>query len=238
MKGKLIGVGVGPGDPELLTLKAYRLIQSASVISFIENPQGESQSRSIAQQAINPDSRQIPVVISMSRDRVSANSAYDQASSRIAGQLDQGRDVVFLCEGDPLFYGSFAYLLERLQGDYACQSVPGISSVFAASSALCQPLATLKDSFAVLSGRNPDEQIAQALSRHDSLVIIKAGQAKARILRLLKQTGRLPDASYLEYIGRHNQRIVRDVSRLKHEAGSYFSLFVIAPGGSAEAQDD
>jgi precorrin-2/cobalt-factor-2 C20-methyltransferase len=232
VKGKLIGVGVGPGDPELLTLKAYRLIQSAPAVSFIENPQGDSQSKSIAQQAINPQSLQIPVVISMSRDRLSANSAYEQAAITISRQLDQGRDVVFLCEGDPLFYGSFAYLLELLQGDYDCQSVPGISSVFAASSLLCQPLATLKDSFAVLNGRNSDEQILQALAQHDALVIMKAGQARPRILKLLKQAGRIADARYLEYIGRDQQKIVTDVTKLENREGSYFSLFVITAVGA------
>ena len=227
MKGKLIGVGVGPGDPELLTLKAHRLIQSAPVISFIQNPQGESQARTIAQAAINRESQQIPIEINMNRDRVSANSAYDRAAMSIAEQLDQGHNVVFLCEGDPLFYGSFAYLLERLQGDYVCESVPGISSVFAAASVLCQPLTTLKDSFAVLNGRNSDEQILKALTQHDSVVIMKAGQARARILALLKQSGRMADASYLEYIGRDNQRIVTDVSTLEDREGAYFSLFVV-----------
>jgi len=227
VKGKLIGVGVGPGDPELLTLKAHRLIQSAPVISFIQNPQGESQARTIAQAAINRESQQIPIEINMNRDRVSANSAYDRAAMSIAEQLDQGHNVVFLCEGDPLFYGSFAYLLERLQGDYVCESVPGISSVFAAASVLCQPLTTLKDSFAVLNGRNSDEQILKALTQHDSVVIMKAGQARARILALLKQSGRMADASYLEYIGRDNQRIVTDVSTLEDREGAYFSLFVV-----------
>jgi precorrin-2/cobalt-factor-2 C20-methyltransferase len=227
VKGKLIGVGVGPGDPELLTLKAHRLIQSAPVISFIENPQGESQAKMIAQQSIQSTSLLVPISISMNRDRISANSAYDQAAMSIAEQLDQGHNVVFLCEGDPLFYGSFAYLLERLQGDYVCESVPGISSVFAAASVLCQPLTTLKDSFAVLNGRHPDEQLLQALMTYDALVIMKAGQARARILALLKQSGRMADASYLEYIGRDNQRIVTDVSTLEDREGAYFSLFVV-----------
>ncbi len=226
-KGKLIGVGVGPGDPELLTLKAHRLLGSAPVISFIQNPQGESQAKTIAGASLNAKSLKIPVVINMNRDRLSANKAYDQAAIRIAEQLEQGRDVVFLCEGDPLFYGSFAYLLERLQGKYRCESVPGISSVFASASELCQPLTRLKDSFAVLNGRNSDDALLQALNAHDSLVIMKAGQARPRILALLQQSGRIADAVYLEYIGRDNQRIVADVATLENKEGAYFSLFVV-----------
>ena len=229
-KGCFYGVGVGPGDPELITLKALRLIQKAAVVSYLANDSGQSQARAIACEAFDDvQTEQIEIAINMpmSTDRRLANKAYDEGAEQIRQQLKSGHDVIFLCEGDPLFFGSFAFLLERLQAEFECQVVPGISSVHAASAALKAPLTMLKESFVVVSGRHSDEQIRAALQQHDSVVIMKAGQARPRILALLAETGRQNDARYLEYIGRENQRVEASISSLANEAGPYFSLFVI-----------
>lgn len=228
--GRFFGIGVGPGDPELLTLKAVRLIQSAEVVCYLVNDKGESQARTIAALAFNgcrASQIEVPIVMPFATDRTLANGVYDEAAAAIRDHLDAARDVAFICEGDPLFFGSFAYLLERLEGDYACQVVPGISSVHAAASALQRPLTMLRESFAVISGRHSDRQIRQALTDHDSVVIMKAGQARPRILALLAETGRSTDAHYLEYIGRDNQRILHSVEALEAAPGPYFSLFVV-----------
>ncbi len=230
MTGQFIGVGVGPGDPELITLKAYTLIQQADVISYIANAQGESQAKVIAAQALNkaaPKQEEIPVVMPMCDDRNIANGIYNKAAGAIAEAIQVGKTVVFLCEGDPLFFGSFAYLLERLQDQHPCQVVPGISSVHAASSALQLPLTMLKESFAVMSGRHSDQQLLDTLNNHDSVVIMKAGRSRQRILNALKASNRLAEANYLEYIGREGEYIARNVQQLQGEAGPYFSLFVV-----------
>ncbi len=228
--GRFFGVGVGPGDPELLTLKAARLILNAEVVCYLANEKGESQARMIAVEAFknsNPAQVEMPIVVPILLDRTLANRAYDEGAEAIRAELDQGRDVVFICEGDPMFFGSFAYLLERLQDRYCCQVVPGISSVHAAASALQLPLTMLRESFAVISGRHTDQQIRQALLDHDSVVIMKAGQARPRILALLTETDRLDEANYLEYIGRDNERILHNVAELADEPGPYFSIFVV-----------
>jgi len=230
MSAQFIGVGVGPGDPELITLKAYRLIQQADVISYIANDKGESQAKKIAVEALNDvikAQHEIPVIMPMCEDRQIANGIYDEAAVAIQGQINAGKLVVFLCEGDPLFFGSFAYLLERLAHANSCQVVPGISSVHAASSALQIPLTMLKESFAVISGRHTDEQLQSALLNHDSVVIMKAGRSRERILNALAVSNRTHEARYLEYIGRDGQRIETDVAKLVGEAGPYFSLFVV-----------
>ncbi|MDB4837265.1 precorrin-2 C(20)-methyltransferase [Marinomonas sp.] len=229
-KGRFIGVGVGPGDPELITLKALRLIKGANVISYLSNAEGGSQAKHIAREAffdVVEEQMEIAIVMPMSTDRTLANAAYDEGASAIAESLEQGNDVVFLCEGDPLFFGSFAYLLERLKAKFDCQVVPGVSSINAASSVLNHPLTVLKESFAVVSGRHSVEQIDTALKQHDSVVIMKAGRARPMILDVLRKTSRMQDAKYLEYIGRENERIVDDVSTLEGKAGPYFSLFVV-----------
>lgn len=229
-KGTFYGVGVGPGDPELLTLKAHRLIQQADVISYIGIRGGRSQARSIAKISIDSAPQppeEIAVPMPMSKDRSLANQAYDTAAEQIRGALDEGKSVAFLCEGDPLFFGSFAYLLDRLAGDYQCEVVPGISSVHSASAALLTPLTILKESFAVISGRHSDEHIRDTLINHDTVVIMKAGSSRPRLLKILEETNRSADAKYLEYISREQEKIVTDVTQLDETEGPYFSVFVV-----------
>ncbi len=233
MTAQFIGVGVGPGDPELITLKAARLIQQADVISYLANDHGHSQAYDIAREVlvgVKAGQENIPVLMPMSEDRSLANGAYDKAATAIKCAIDAGKNVVFLCEGDPLFFGSFAYLLERLQDSVTTEVVPGISSVHAASSALQLPLTMLKESFAVVSGRHDSDYLVDALRRHDSVVIMKAGRSRVKILNALAEAKRSNDAHYLEYIGRDPQKIVTDVASLEGEAGPYFSLFVVIKG--------
>ena len=228
--GKLVGVGVGPGDPELMTLKAYRYIQQAEVISYLINNNEVSQAKNIAQTALDDGCDrciEIPIVMPMNNERTAANVAYDEACESIKVQLEQGKDVVFLCEGDPLFFGSFAYLLERLQMNFQCEVVPGISSIHAASAALQQPLTQLTDSLAVVSGRHSKTYLCDVLKQHDSVVILKAGKARTKILSALRDSKRFNDACYLEYIGREQEVIEKDIATLAEEVGPYFSLFVV-----------
>ena len=228
-EARLIGVGVGPGDPELITLKAARYIQHADVISYIANENGDSQAKHIARDVLAHSAvfEELPVLMPMSEDRSVANKVYDNAADEIAKNIGDGKTVVFLCEGDPLFFGSFAYLLERLQPSVRCEVVAGISSVNAAAAALQLPLTLLKESFAVVSGRHSVEKIEAALRANESVVIMKAGRSRQRILDALDATGRSHEAKYLEYIGRESQHIETNVSALAGEAGPYFSLFVV-----------
>ncbi len=229
-KGTFYGVGVGPGDPELLTLKAHRLIHEADVISYIGIRGGRSQARAIAETSIDSAPQapeEIAVPMPMSKDRSLANEAYDTAAEQIRAALNAGKNVVFLCEGDPLFFGSFTYLLDRLENDYLCQVVPGISSVHSASAALLTPLTILKESFAVISGRHSDEHIRDTLINHDTVVIMKAGSSRPRLLKIIEETNRTADAKYLEYISRDQEKIVKDISELDASEGPYFSVFVV-----------
>ncbi len=230
MNAQFIGLGVGPGDPELITLKAHRLMQNADVVSYLANEQGSSQARDIAQHSLEGSKSgqiEIPVPMPMKNDRTGANQAYDLAADKIRSVIAEGKSVVFLCEGDPLFFGSFSYLLDRLQDEVTCAVVPGISSVHAASSALKLPLSMLKESVAIINGRHSEEKIRQTLQQHDSVIIMKAGPYRPKILAALADTGRSEEANYLEYIGRDDQVIIDDVSELGDDKGPYFSLFVV-----------
>jgi precorrin-2/cobalt-factor-2 C20-methyltransferase len=230
MNEQFIGLGVGPGDPELITLKAHRLMQNADVVSYLANAQGSSQARDIAQYSLvgsKATQIEIPVPMPMKNERSGANQAYDLAAEKIRAAVAEGKNVVFLCEGDPLFFGSFSYLLDRLQDEMTCAVVPGISSVHAASSAIKLPLSMLKESVAIINGRHSDNKIRQTLQQHDSVIIMKAGPYRPKILAALAATGRTKEANYLEYIGRDEQVIINDVSELGDDKGPYFSLFVV-----------
>ncbi len=126
MTGTLYGVGVGPGDPELLTLKAVRILQSVPVVAYPATPQGSAQARDIAAEWLI-DKREIQITMPCMLDRGPVNKGYDEAAVVIAEELSAGRDVAILCEGDPLFYGSFSYLLQRLGDRFPCVVIPGIN---------------------------------------------------------------------------------------------------------------
>jgi precorrin-2/cobalt-factor-2 C20-methyltransferase len=227
--GCFYGVGVGPGDPMLLTVKAHQLISQLDVVAFLVNDKGESQAKQIAVNALSEakvDQIFLPIPMPMSKDRKLANAAYDSAAIKISEFLSSDLSVGFLCEGDPLFYGSFIYLLDRLGGDFSCEVIPGISSVHAASSQLKTPLVQQSESLAVLSGRVTDEQTLQALMQFDSVVLLKAGERRSDLMRLIRKAGREGDAQYIEYISRANEKIL-SFSELPDESGPYFSLFFV-----------
>lgn len=227
--GTLYGIGIGTGDPELLTFKAARLIKQSPVISYIQNPEGHSLGRDIAAEHIHREHIQLPIVYRMSRDREKINAAYDSAAQAIKEHLNQGRDVAMLCEGDPLFYGSFNYLLERLKDQFICKVVPGISSVQAVAAATQAPLIMQNQTLAVVSARNSDSSILQALSTHDSVAILKAGPHRPRLMALLKQSGRWQQASYVTRATQDNEVVYHNLNDLPCETGDYFGLMLVRP---------
>ncbi|WP_426416906.1 precorrin-2 C(20)-methyltransferase [Aestuariirhabdus sp. LZHN29] len=231
-KGVFIGVGVGPGAPDLLTLRAVRAIASAELLIYIQNPQGFSLSRHIAREALalperNPQQRELPIVLNMSKDRQLINQQYDRAAQQIKDHLGEGYNAVFLCEGDPLFFGSFIYLQSRLQLTHRCEVIPGITSVNAASAASGTPLALIDENLAVLSSRSTDREIEDALASFHSVALLKAGPQLPRLINLLERTGRTDDGIYLERIGHEDQRIEKNLRHMADTTGPYFSLLLI-----------
>lgn len=231
MSGIFWGIGVGPGDPELLTLKAARIIQSADVLAYLVGESGSSQAKQIASLAIAgriSSHDDIAIEMLMSTDREAANHTYDMGADKIASALKNGLNVAFLCEGDPLFFGSFTYLMERLSDTSPIEVIPGISSIHAAAAVLQHPLTVLTESFCVVSGRHTEKQLVDALSTHDSVVIMKAGRARSKIIKSLALSARTHEAQYVEYVGRENQYIEKDITQLTTDQGPYFSLFIVS----------
>ncbi|MFD0917744.1 precorrin-2 C(20)-methyltransferase [Pseudahrensia aquimaris] len=229
MKGTLYGIGVGPGDPELLTMKAHRILTGAKVVAYPAPDSGESFAHSIVAQFLNADQIEIPIIVPMRVERFPAKSVYDQAASEIASHLDSGADVVVLCEGDPFFYGSFMYLFERLAGDYPCEVVPGISSLMASSAVLGRPLAARNDVLTIVPAPSDDETIETALTQADALAFIKVGRHLERVAGLINRAGLTGQAAYLERVTLDNQKIM-PLSAVDEGAAPYFSIILVYKG--------
>ena len=162
--GRLLGIGVGPGDPELMTVKAIRLLRAAPVVCSVSAAGRPSIARRIAAGHLRATQREINLALPMKPLPELAQAAYDEGASRIGAELEQGRDVAVLCEGDPLLYGSFIHLLARLAGRYATEIVPGVVAFTAAAAAARQPLAAGSESFVVVPATLPAEQLQARLS--------------------------------------------------------------------------
>ncbi|MEM6464685.1 MAG: precorrin-2 C(20)-methyltransferase [Pseudomonadota bacterium] len=228
MSGTLYGLGVGPGDPELITLKAHRLLKSCSVVAYPAPDTGPSFARRIAAAYFDEGKTEYPIVVPMRVERFPAKSVYDRAAKDIAAILETGDDVAVLCEGDPFFYGSFMYLYERLAGQYRCEIVPGVSSMMAGAAALKRPLAARNDVLTIVPGPLPDDVMARKLDDADAAVIIKVGRHFSRIKKLIERLGLAATAGYLERISLAEERILP----LEMVAGPapYFSMIMIYKG--------
>lgn len=187
MSATLYGVGVGPGDPELMTVKAWRLISGAEVIAYLCANGSESMALEIARPFLPDKFETIAIDMPMRVEREPAMAAYDEGAARIASALNGGKDVVFLCEGDPFFYGSFMYLYERLHKSHKVVVVPGITSITAVAAALGQPLVERDEVLKVLPAIMPAEQLNAELKTAQSAAIIKVGRHFAKVKTVLAE---------------------------------------------------
>lgn len=224
MSGTLWGIGIGPGDPELLTAKAIRLLAELPVLAWPAPLTGTGMARSIAAAHIPAGTSEIAIRLSFRPERDDTDAAYDQAAAAIAAHLQAGRDVGVLCEGDPLFFGSFIYVLKRLQGRFAVQVVPGISSPMAAAAMAVRPLSLLEDAVAIIPATRSDAQIRAMLEPADSAVIMKVGRHLGRVKALLADMGLLAQALAVERATLPEQRIL---ALAEAEDLSYFSLILV-----------
>jgi len=228
MKGTLYGVGLGPGDPELMTLKADRLIRAAKVIAFPTLAGADSFARSIAADVIPQDAREIVMDVPMTVERQPAQDAYDLGASQIKAALDAGQDVVCLCEGDPFFYGSFMYLFARLSGDYDCQIVPGVTSMTASAAVTGMPLAARNEVLTIIPGPLPEDELEARMKDADSLCIMKVGRHLPKLRDVITRLGLLDRAIYIERATLAAQTIV-PLSQAPEKA-PYFSMILITKG--------
>jgi precorrin-2 C20-methyltransferase/precorrin-3B C17-methyltransferase len=239
LAGRLYGVGLGPGDPELITRKAARLIEQADVVAFHQAAGKNSNARRIAADLIPAgaieEALEYPVTTGTTDHPGGYAGAladfYDECAARLAVHLDAGRTVVVLAEGDPMFYGSYMYVHEMLRDRYAAEVVPGIPAFAAATAALAEPLVRQSDVLTVLPATLPEPELARRLADTDGAIIMKLGRTFPKVVSALRQAGKLDDAMYVERASMEQQRWL-PVATVDPATVPYFSLIVV-PGRSS-----
>jgi precorrin-2/cobalt-factor-2 C20-methyltransferase len=235
-RGRLYGLGVGPGDPELLTLKAVRLLREVPVIAYPAPEHGDSFARSIVSAWIGCPRREIAIRFPM-RPEPPPVAIYDAAAGALAAELDRGRDVALLCQGDPLFYGSFINVFTRLAGRYRTEIVPGVSSLTACAAAAVIPLVSRDGTLAVIPATLGENQIAKRVVDADAAAIVKLGRHIAKVRRVLHRLDLLDGAVYVERATLPTQRIAPLASIAPGEA-PYFSTALVRRSSATVAAGD
>jgi precorrin-2/cobalt-factor-2 C20-methyltransferase len=230
--GRFTGVGVGPGDPELMTLKAARIIGEADVVAYPVNGEGDSLARDIAALAIPDTMTELPIYIPMCTERAPASHAYDGAAQTIAEYLRAGSNVCFLCEGDPFFYGSFMYLFARIAADHPTSVVPGVTSLTACAAALGRPIAARNECLKVLPAPMPEDRLMVELAGADAVAVIKVGRHFDKVRRALRAEGLSSSAAIIESATRASQRIT-PLEDIPDGERPYFSTILAYRGGEA-----
>jgi precorrin-2 C20-methyltransferase/precorrin-3B C17-methyltransferase len=232
--GRLWGVGLGPGDPELVTVKAARLLGAADVIAYHSARHGRSIARSVAAPYLREGQIEEALIYPLTTETTDHPGGYQGAiddfyaacALRLAAHLDAGRDVVVLCEGDPLFYGSYMHMHKRLAHRYTTEVVPGVTSVSGAAAVLGRPLVERDETLTVLPGTLPAEVLAERLAAADSAAVLKLGRTFGKVRDALEKAGRLEEAWYVERATTGGQRLA-PLAEVDPQSVPYFSLALI-----------
>jgi precorrin-2/cobalt-factor-2 C20-methyltransferase len=236
LKGKLYGLGVGPGDPELITLKALRLLKSAPVVAYHAAKGKKGNALTIVETYLSSEQTLVPLIYPVTTEKLPDHMDYEQIVSdfyaeittTIASYLDAGRDVAVIAEGDPFFYGSFMYIHDRLAEKYETEVVPGVCSVLGAAAVLGAPLVYRNQTLSILSGVMSAEELKARLVDTEAAAIMKLGKNLDKVRDVLNELGLMDRALYIERATMQNQRI----APLTEVSGSdcpYFSI-ILVPG--------
>ncbi|WP_395495092.1 precorrin-2 C(20)-methyltransferase [Acetobacter sp. KSO5] len=233
--GTLYVVGVGPGDPDLMTLRAVKVLQAAPAVAYFCRHNTQGHARRIAQAHIAPTTQEIRLAYPFTTEisvkdpayHTDMNAFYDRCAQNLSAVLEQRKDVALLCEGDPFLYGSAMYLFDRLRSRFATQVVPGISAMSGCWSQAARPMTHGDDVLCVLPATMPEEDLANWLEKADAAVVMKIGRNMPKLRKALTQAGRLPEAVYVE---RGTQPEARCLPLAEQEGPApYFSLALV-PG--------
>ncbi|MFZ2177169.1 MAG: precorrin-3B C(17)-methyltransferase [Rhodococcus sp. (in: high G+C Gram-positive bacteria)] len=232
--GKLWGVGIGPGDPELVTVKAARVIAAADVVAFHSARHGKSISRAVAAPYMREGQIEEHLVYPVTTETVdhpggyqgAMDEFYEEASHRLAAHLEAGRSVALLAAGDPLFYSSYMHMHKRLADRFEAEVIPGVTSISAASAALGTPLVEGEEILTVLPGTLPQGELTRRLRETDAAAILKLGRTYPAVRQALKDSGRIDETWYVERASTGRERIDRadDVS---DNDVPYFSIAIV-----------
>ena len=234
--GRLVGVGVGPGDPELLTLKAARTLAEADVVAHFAKAGNASNARGIAATHLKDGVEELPLLYPVTTEIPKQDAAYrdalrgfyDGAAEAIAAHLDRGKVVAVIAEGDPLFYGSYMHLHVRLSPRYPTEIIAGVTGMSGCWSAVGTPIAQGNDVFTVLPGTLPESELERRLTDTDAAVVMKLGRNLPKVRRALGRTGRLDRAIYVER-GTMADAVAMPLAAKSDDDAPYFAV-VLVPG--------
>ncbi len=226
MSGRVAGLGVGPGDPELITVKALARLRRAHVVAYPAPESGASFARSIVARWLSPAQIELPMRMPLDAARFPPAELYDAAAAAISAHLAAERDVAVLCQGDPFFYGSFMYLFERLAESHAVEIVPGVSSLGAVAAAARWPLASHGDVLSVIPALLDDDALAARLAIADSAAIIKVGRHFARVRDLLTRLGLAQRATYVAHASMPSEEVA-PLAQVAPATVPYFSMILV-----------
>ncbi|MFJ9416923.1 precorrin-2 C(20)-methyltransferase [Streptomyces sp. NPDC101227] len=232
--GRLYGVGLGPGDPSLMTVRAVQVIAGADVVAYHSARHGRSIARSIAAEHLRPDHIEEALVYPVTTEstdhpggyRGALDEFYEAAAARLAAHLDAGRTVAVISEGDPLFYGSYQHMHKRLAHRYPTEVIPGVTSISAAAARLGKPLAEADEVLTILPGTLPEEELTARLAATDAAVVMKLGRTFPTVRRAMERSGRLPEACYVERATMQGERTAA-LSAIDSDTVPYFSVAVV-----------
>lgn len=226
MAGKLYGIGVGPGDPELLTLKAARLIAEADIIAYPMNEKGQSIALQIAASHIVENCETFGFYVPMSTDRTAANLAYDDAAIRLQRYLTAGKKVVCLCEGDAFFYGSFVYIFERLSDEHNIEIIPAMPAFVAASAALKIPMIIQNEDLQIIPATLDEAILIDKIRTSNNVAIYKVGRHFAKMRQILAKLNLLEKSNLVEYASQSQQKVT-PMKATNEDTRPYFSMIII-----------
>ena len=233
-QGTIWGVGLGPGDPELMSVRADRLLRGARHVAFFRKKGRDGQARRIARDVLNPQAvefaMEYPVTTEIAfhdpRYGEMLSAFYADCAAHLKDLSDRGEDIVVLCEGDPFFYGSFMHLHSRLSGCCPVEVVPAITGMSAAWTATGQPVTWGDDVLTVLMATLPEEELARRIADTDALVVMKIGRHLPRVVSARRTAGRLDEAWLIQYAAMENQTVV-PLAQACEATVPYFSIVVI-----------
>ena len=232
MTGTLYGLGIGPGDPELITVKALRILRAVPVVAYPAPEHGDSLARAIVADLIPPDRTEVVIRTPMVAARFPAEAVYDRAAVTLGNHLAADRDVAVLCEGDPFFYGSFMYLYARMADRFTVEVVPGVSSLTACAAALGLPLAARNDVLCVVPAPLDAAELKRRLGAADAAAIVKVGRHFAKVCGVLAELGILRHARYVAHATMADQCIL-PLDSVDPAAVPYFSMILVHKRGAA-----
>lgn len=235
MKGKIYGIGVGPGDPELLTLKAYRVLKNVDILCVPKSrAEKDSLALSIARGVVDRDFEVLELLFPMTHDKQTLQEHWDKATGQMAEKAREGKSLAFITIGDPMFYSTYAYVLERIKKfyqDISIETIPGITAFAACSSFINEPLTEGDEKLIVIPAAYGISAIREALENYENVVLMKVNRMFDEVAALLAELGLMGNAVYISRCGYEDQFYTTDIQGQVGRDKDYMSIVIVRKAG-------